>query len=248
MRTAYNLLLLVSLSSLAWAQTAAVPAPAPNNANGGSVSMTPILADLDRLQAAASQANNDLAYMHIQKWKADSASRQQAQANADSVQRNLTEALPALIGAVRNAPQDVNAEFKLYRNLNVLYDVFASLTESAGAFGSRSDFDALAQPLSVIESVRRNLGDRLEKLTSTTQDELTQLRTQVHTLQQQQQAAAAAAPPKKVVVDDTEPAKKTASHKKKPAPTPATQQGDSSSSSASGSGASSSSAPSAKAQ
>ena len=221
MRTAQNLLFLFSLSSVALAQMSTAPASGPSGERAGSASMSPVLADLDRLQTAASRANLDLAHLRIEKWKADGGSKQQAQGNADSVQRNLTTALPDLIGHVRGAPQDVNAEFKLYRNLNALYDVFASLTESAGAFGQRSDYDALAQQLGVIDSVRRNLGDELEKLTSSTQLELNQLRSQVRTLKQQ----AAATPPKKAIVDDTEPAKKTASHKKKPAQkstTPAT--------------------------
>lgn len=215
--------LFLSLSALTLAQTnpGAVPRPP---APAGS----PVLTDLDRLQAAASQANSDLAYMHIQKWKADGTTKQQAQANAESIQRNLTSALPALITGVRNAPQDLGAQFKLYRNLNALYDVFASLTESAGAFGAKSDYEALAQQLAVFDSVRRNLGDNLESLTSTTQTELNQLRMQVQTLQQR--AATAATPPKKVVVDDNEPVKKTAKKKKSTQP-PA--QGASSSSSGS---------------
>lgn len=198
--------------------------------------MTPVLSQLDRLQSVAGQANSALAYMHIDKWKADSSSKQQAQSNADSIQRNLTQALPALIVAVRNAPQDVGAEFKLYRNLNALYDVFASLTESAGAFGPHGDYDALLQQLGVIDSVRRSLGDSLESLTTATQSELTQLRTQVHTLQQKA-AATPAAGPKKVVVDDNEPVKKTTTHKKKPAPS-TSQDSGSSGSTTSGTGAS----------
>jgi hypothetical protein len=188
--------------------------------------MTPVLSQLDRLQSAATQTNAALSYMHIDKWKADSGSKQQAQSNADSIQRNLTQALPALIVAVRNAPQDVGAEFKLYRNLNALYDVLASLTEAAGAFGPRGDYDALLQQLGVIDSVRRSLGDSLESLTASTQSELTQLRTQVQTLQQKAAATPAAAP-KKVVVDDNEPAKKTTTHKKKPAPSTSQDSGSS---------------------
>jgi hypothetical protein len=243
MGTALNLLFLFSVGSVSFAQIATAPATAPSSAPASTASMAPVLSDLDRLQAAASQANLDLAHIRIEKWKADSSSKQQAQGNADSVQRNLTTALPALIANVRSAPQDVNAEFKLYRNLNALYDVFASLTESAGAFGPRSDYDALTQQLGVIDSVRRNLGDELEKLTSSTQSELNQLRTQIRTLKQQ---SAASTPPKKAIVDDTEPAKKTASHKKKPAQkstTPSTGSSNSAPSSASGS-----TAPAAKEQ
>jgi hypothetical protein len=240
MKTIQILILLLALSSLSAAQAASAPAPAPNNSIAASSSMSPVLSDLDRLQTAASQTNSQLAYMHIDKWKADAASKQQAQTNADSIQRNLTEALPALIGSVRSAPQDVSAQFKLYRNLNALYDVLASLTESAGAFGPKNDYNALAQQLGVIDSVRRNLGDELEQLTSSTQSQLNQLRAQVQTLQQH--PAAAATPPKKVVVDDTEPPKKT-THKKKPAPQPTTSGTDSSSSAPSSSSGSNSPPP-----
>ena len=155
------------------------------------------------------------------------------------MQRNLTSALPALISNVRSAPQDLGEEFKLYRNLNALYDVFASLTESTGAFGAKSDYDALAKQLDVIDSVRRNLGNALESLTASTQSELAQLRAQVHTLQQA--AAAPPSPPKKVIVDDNEPAKKT-THKKKTTTKPATPASDSSGSGSSGSNGGNSSA------
>jgi hypothetical protein len=205
--------------------------------------MTAILPDLDRLQAAASQANLDIGRMRIDKWKTDGGTKQQSQANADSIQRNLTTALPGLISNVRSSPQDLTADFKLYRNLNALYDVLASLTESAGAFGSRNDYDALVQQLGVIDSVRHNLGDALEGLTASTQSELTQVRAQLRA--QQQAAAAAATPPKKVVVDDNEPVKKTARKKK---PTPKSTTGGTDSSNSGSSNAAGANAPSAKAQ
>src|ERR1019366_4863805 len=195
------------------------PANGPSTSAGehapsvSSAPMSSVMPDLDRLRTAASQATLDLGHLRIDKWKADGDSKQQAQANADSVQRNLTSALPVLIDAVRAAPQDLGAEFKLYRNLNALYDVFASLTEATGAFGPKNDYQALAQQLEAMDAVRRNLGDALEQLTSSTQSELVQLRTQVRAYRQ----AAAAAPPKKIVVDDTQSSKKTVHKKKKPA-------------------------------
>jgi hypothetical protein len=205
-----SLLYLFLAGATGLAQT---PANGPGHAQSvGSASTVSVSADLDRLQAAAWRATLDLGRLRIDKWKADAESKRQAQANADSVQRNLASALPGLIDAVRSAPQDLSADFKLYRNLNALYDVFISLTESAGAFGPKSDYEALTQQLETIDSVRRSLGDAVEHLTSSTQSELTQLRAQVRTYQQ-----AAAASPKKVVVDDTEPPKKTVHKKKKPA-------------------------------
>ncbi len=208
LRSISAFVLLVTLASVAHGQIPAASTPPANAGHSSSLA-----SDLDRLQSAASQANVDISHMRIEKWKADSASKQQAQANADSLQRNLTTALPGLIDGFRAAPQDLSAGFKLYRNLTALYDVFASFTESAGAFGPRSDYDALARQLNVIDSVRHDLGDNLENLSSAKEAELKQLQTRVQTLQQ---AAAAAPPPKKVIVDDTQPVKKT-THKKKAA-------------------------------
>lgn len=207
--------------ALALAQTpASTPAPGPQPA--ASASMRPVLPDLDRLQAAASQANLDIGRIRIDKWKADGDSKRQAQSNADSLQRNLTSALPGLIDAVRTAPQDLSAGFKLYRNLNAVYNVFESLTESAGAFGPKGDYEELARQLETVDTVRRDLGDALEQMTSSTQSELNQLRSQVRAYQQTAAAVPPAAPPKKVVVDDTEPVKKTV-HKKKAAVTDASK-------------------------
>lgn len=200
--------LVLTLLATAAAQTASL-VPAQSTAPTSSTNIT---ADLDRLQSAATQANVDIAHMRIEKWKADADSKRQAQANADSLQRNLTSALPGLIDAFRAQPQNLDAGFKLYRNLNALYDVMTSFTESTGAFGPKNEYEGLAQQLNVVDSVRRDLGDDLQDLTALTQTELNQLRMQVRTLQQA--AAAPAETPKKVVVDNSETPKKTV-HKKK---------------------------------
>ena len=221
----FLLLVHTTLVASLMAQTPAVSADPSSQPVASGSSMISILPDLDRLQAAAGQADVDIGRLRIEKWKADGNSKRQAQSNADSLQRNLTAALPGMISDVRTAPQDLGAGFKLYRNLNALYDVMGSLTESAGAFGPNTDYEALARDLQTIDSVRRNLGDAMERLMASTQAEVSRLRTQV----QAQQQAAAASPPKKVIVDDTEPAKKPA-RKKKPASTTGGDTGSSSNS------------------
>ncbi len=198
-------LILVILVAITIAAQVRPPAPPPAVPSDNAVNAA-VFADLDRLQSAASQTNADLGRMHMDKWKADNGTKQQSQANANSLQRNLTSALPGLISDVRSAPQDLSAGFKLYRNLNALYDVLASFTEASGAFGPKNDYDALAQQLDAIDSVRRDFGDRLEGLATQTQTEMNQLRSQLRTLQQA--AAMPAAPPKKVVVDNADTGKK----------------------------------------
>lgn len=175
---------------------------------------------LDQLQRTAQDAITHISALRIEKWKADSATKRGAQSDADSLQRNMASALPELIAKVRTKPQDLNANFKLFRNVEVLYDVFSRFTEMAGAFGPKDDFETLARDLSNFESARHTLGDTLDGMTASAQGELDLLRAQIRAAQQ-----AAAAPPKRIVVDDTQPApprrkKPAAKSGTSPTPTP----------------------------
>ncbi|MCU1298087.1 MAG: hypothetical protein JWO91_2365 [Acidobacteriaceae bacterium] len=173
---------------------------------------------LSQLEQTSQSTQLDLAKMRIERWKTDSNTKRQTQANVESIQRNLQTALPDVIGQLRNSPENLALSFKLYRNLDALYDVFGSVVESAGAFGSKDDFQSLSNDFDNVERTRRSFADRVETLASAKEGELGQLRTEVHNMQ----AAANAAPPKKVVVDDTEPAKKTTPKKKAAAKKPST--------------------------
>jgi hypothetical protein len=92
---------------------------------------------LAQLEEASQAAQLDLAKMRIEKWKTDSGSKRQAEGNAESIQRNLKTALPEIIAELKASPESLTFTFKLYRNLDALYDVFESVAESAGAFGSK---------------------------------------------------------------------------------------------------------------
>lgn len=197
------LILVLSLAVGASAQTAVPPRPPAMD-----MQLSNLLTQLER---AALDANGALGRLRIDKWKTNSEQKQQAQANAESLQRNLSYAIPELTGKIRQAPQDLSANFKLYRNLNALYDVLANVAESAGAFGPKDQYEALAQPTASIDEVRRSLGDRLDQLTAAKEAELNRLRAQVQAVG----AAQAAAPPKKIVIDDNEAPKTKKSKAKK---------------------------------
>jgi len=156
------------------------------------------------LKQTGQTADADLGQLSIDRWKADSSSKQQAQRDADSLQRNLREALPGLIQGAQAAPGDLGPQFKLYRNLNALYDVMAGLTESAGAYGKRDDYETLAVDVQRLDALRRRLADRLEAMTAQRDAEVARLRA----WQQQAAAAAAAQPVKKIVVGEERPAAK----------------------------------------
>lgn len=170
---------------------------------------------LAQLEQASQTTQVDLAKLRVEKWKTDSGNKKQAAGNVESIQRNLQAALPEIVTQLRNSPEDLTASFKLYRNLDALYDVLGSVVESAGAFGSKDEFQSLSNDLNAFERSRRSLAERMENLTTTKEAELSQLRTQVKTLQ----AATPPPPPKKIVVDNDEQPKKPVA-KKKPVPRP----------------------------
>jgi phage shock protein A len=172
---------------------------------------------LSQLEEASQAAQSDLAKMRVEKWKTDSGSKRQAEGNAESIQRNLRSALPEIIAELKASPESLTSTFKLYRNLDALYDVFESVAESAGAFGSRDDFQSLQNDVSAFERLRRSVADRMETLAGAKEVEVTRLRAAL----QSAQANTPTQPPKKIVVDDDAPVKKPVKKKSAPKAAPA---------------------------
>jgi len=212
--------LILGCPALLFAQTASPlpnpPAPVPYS----SVSQVNLL--LSQLEQASQAIQRDLSGLRIDRWKKiDPNTKRASQADVASIQRNLQTALPEIIAEVRNSPESLASTFKLYRNLDALYDVFASLTESTGAFGSRDEYQAMQNDLNSLESSRRMFAERMETLANSRETELTKLRTD---LQNARATEKVAAPVQKTVVDDTEPPKPPVKKKpvhKVPKPAPA---------------------------
>lgn len=191
------LVLLFTLVGFAAAQTAA-----PSQPNAADFNLL-----LAQLQQTANTANLDLAKLRIEKWKADGNAKQQFQANAELLSRNMTGTLPGLLAAARTSPQNLAANFKLYRNVDALYDVLSSLADSAGHYGPGNDYQTLAADSSSLQQIRHALADRVEQLASWKDAELARVSGGGST------AARSTSQPKKIVIDDSTPAKTT--HKKK---------------------------------
>jgi hypothetical protein len=230
MSTSQNILVRSLFCFIFIAGFAIVLAPALAGRQDAAGSQTPVAyasvselnSIVEQLKLTAQSMQSDLAKTRIEKWKTDGATKRQTLANVESIQRNLQAALPETITQLNNAPEDLGASFKLYRNLDALYDVFGSVVEAAGAFGSKDEFQSLGNDMTGLESARRTLGERVQKLAASKEDELTRLHAQVKKL-----SAAPPPPPQKVVVDDTQPAKKPPKKKvakpKPPVTTPATK-------------------------
>ncbi len=229
LRATFVLAFLSTLSIVALGQSSA-PATTPTSSAPVSYASIAALDDLlPKLEQTATVTSTDLTRLHIEKWKVDAENRRQAQGNANSVVKNMQSALPGMIAEVRAHPDDVAANFKLYRNLTALYDVMAQVTELTGAFGAKSEYEALQTDFNTLETLRRQLADRVADLADKQQSELTDLRNQIAAARA---AIAAATPPppiKKTVVDDNPPpaapakaGKKAASKTTKPAKPQAT--------------------------
>ena len=190
------------------------------SAQGGPVSyasVSQLNGLLSQLEATSKTTQADLAKLRIERWKTDSSNKKQSLGDVESIQRNLQNGMPEMIAQLRNTPEDLPATFKLYRNLDALYDVLNGVVESVGAFGSKDDFQALSNDVSAFEGTRKQIAERVTNLAQSKEQEIVRLRADLKTAQ----AAIPAPPPKKTIVDDTEPPKKPAVKKKTPAKTPA---------------------------
>jgi hypothetical protein len=199
---------LLLLASLAFGQNA-VPQPPVSYA-----SVSQLNALLGNLEQAAQATVNDLNKARVDRWKTGSDTKRQAQGDVESLLRNLQDALPGLITESRNAPENLAVTFRLYHNVDALHDVLRTTAENAGAFGPKSEYQALADDAAALDRVRRSLAERLQNLATSKEAELGRLRAELKAAQ-----AAPPPPPKKIVIDDEEKPKKPV-RKKRPA-TPA---------------------------
>lgn len=152
---------------------------------------------VSQISQASSNAQRDVSQLRIDKWKLDGDAKRRAEARAESISRNLTEALPGMLDALRMNPNSLAASFRLYRNLSALSDPMAALTDES-ANGPKEEHNALALDLENLERARLQLGDRLERLTAGADADLARFRASAK--------AQPAAGPKKIIIDDTAPA------------------------------------------
>jgi hypothetical protein len=212
----------LTITSLSAIAQIASPEPTSRNNSQTVATLSPEMSSditaygqmLGQLQQIAQQTAADLGKLKIDKWKTDSSNKQQSQSNATSLQRNLMAAMPEMIQKAQAAPQDFAPSFKLYRNLNVVYDVLAMTAENAGAFGPKEQYEPLANDIGQLDQVRRNMADRLDWLSGVKDSQIKQLSQQLVTAQQQVRAAAEA--PKETETSKKKPS--SATKKKKAAP------------------------------
>jgi hypothetical protein len=194
-----------------------VPASPQVQAPPQAVDLNPTLL---QIQQATSSASVNIGKLRIEKWKTDSQQRQQMQQVADSLQKNIANAVPGLISDVQSSRGGVLASFKLYHNLNVLYEFLSSMAEAAGAFGKKEEYQPLEGDAAALDSARQNLSLYIEQAAGKME-----AANRGSNAAQARQAQATIVPGKKVVVIDEAdvPAPKHAKKAKKKPSTPPAQ-------------------------
>jgi len=160
---------------------------------------------LTQVQKATSSASANIGHLRIDRWRTDSDQKQQLQQIAESLQRNIANAVPGLINDVQTSKGGVLASFKLYHNLNVVYENLSYLADVAGSLGKKEEFEPLAADAASLESARGNLSTYIEQTATKLETAYVQLNADAQARQ-----AAAANPPKTVVIDEDDPPKKKA--------------------------------------
>jgi hypothetical protein len=187
------------------------------------VQAAPPAADLNsillQIQHATSSANVSIGKLRIEKWKTDAGQRQQLQQVADSLQKNIANAVPGMVNDVQSSRGGVVASFKLYHDLNIVYEFVSSLADAAGAMGKREEYEPLAADAAALDTARQNLSVYIEQAAGKLESANRQPNGTVPMQARQLQPV----PGKKVVVIDDEqpPQKRAKPTKKKSSPPPA---------------------------
>jgi hypothetical protein len=199
----------------AGAQAPATPMAAPSVAQARQQASAALADSLQQVSVTVDRLNRALSSVNVGKWKAPGDVRQTAEADVNSMQRDLSGTLPSLISAAQANTSRMSPAFAVYRNVDALYDVLLRVSETAQLAGS-NDARILEEQRSDLESARTQLGTALVAATQAQDNEVVLLHNAAAA------AAPAAAPSSKTVVDDGPPSKPKSSRRtRKTTPPPA---------------------------
>jgi cell division protein ZapA (FtsZ GTPase activity inhibitor) len=201
MKTALAAVVFVLVSAGSGVQAQTQTQPPANRQEQAAPPANDINSILLQVQQATSAASVSIGKLRIEKWKTDASQKQQLQQVADSLQKNIANAVPGMVNAVQTSRGGVLASFKLYHDLNVLYEFLSTLADAAGGLGKKEEYEPLAADAAALDAARQNLSTYIEqtagKLESANQQPNGTVPMQARQLQ--------AVPGKKVVViDDNE--------------------------------------------
>jgi hypothetical protein len=170
-----------------------------------SVAVAPAWSDVNgslvRLEQVRAATEADVADLPIGQWRTgwktawlkSSSHKDQAEGLASSIQRNLTQAMPGLITDAQSSRGGIGTTFKLYNNVNVVYESLESLIEITNSYGRKGESAQITADYQALGRLRQELSGYIQQTAATLEPKSGPL-------------------PKKIIVDDNVPSrKKTAS-------------------------------------
>ncbi len=168
-------------------------------------------ATLAELQRISSATTSDIGNLRIDKWGAGwkiwkgrgGQKKEDMEHVAATLQKNLSDAVPSLSKDVQAAHGSISTTFKLYRDVDVVYNYLGRLSEAAEANGKKEEYGPLADDVAALEKIRARLSTYIEQA-SASLESTGKLPTMTSP-----PATAHGPLPKKIIVDDPAAGKKT---------------------------------------
>jgi hypothetical protein len=206
------ILAILTLSPAGFAiQTAKPPTPAPT----APVQAAPSKIS-SQLQPALDTVQQTVASIKTDKWKKGTV-RDEADANLNSIQRDLAENVPPLLATADAAPASVSSALPVVRHIDALYDVLLRIYEAARVSAPPEQIAQLQQSMTTLDKARHAFNDRIQEAVSAQEKRVGTLQNQLSQAIAHPVVAAAAPAP----CPTTTPTKKPAA-KKKPKPATST--------------------------
>jgi hypothetical protein len=187
----------------------AVGAQTPASASAQPAASSPA-APSEILKPGLDDLRVTLGALKLEKWKKGTI-RDEADANLNTIQRDLQDTLPPLLTTADAAPGTISKVLPVTRNVDAVYDVLVHVVEGARVVAPGDQVALLRQSLGKLEKSRVALDEQLEQTAAAQEKHMADLHNTVQT--QAAQLHAAATPPPAPTCPAPAPAKK----KKKPA-------------------------------
>jgi hypothetical protein len=113
--------------------------------------------------------------LRLDRWKAPNSIRDEAQANINSIQRDVQSTLPALLTTADAAPASAAKALSVYRNVDALYDVTLRVDAAARLAAPPDQMSAIDQALARLDDSRRALGDQLQQTAAAQEGQIVHL-------------------------------------------------------------------------
>jgi len=157
LRRSLYLLALCGLTRLLAAQT-------PPGAGNLQPPTAPATQPSATLRPSLDVVKTALSQLQLNRWKASTPIRNEAESNVASIQKDVNSTLPTLLTAADTAPDSPARLLPVYRNVEALYDVMLRVDAAARLAAPADQMSALDQALARLDDGRRALGDQLQQV------------------------------------------------------------------------------------